>query len=190
MLVDGCSQDSTVDIATGAGAIVIRQPWLGFAAQRNVALDNANGDWVLEVDADERVSPELAREIERFLESPPAGIDIGGLPIRHRYLGKRLGPSAKYPDYRHRLFRRGAYRHDTGRVVHEGLWPRGPAAVFEDDLQHELAGSLGEALRDAWSYASGEAAQLDPQSGAVAYMTGALVRPPAKFLYRLTVGGG
>ena len=64
VVVDSGSVDRTVQIARDAGAHVVEQPWLGFAAQRNVALDHAHGDWVIEVDADERVSPELRAEIE------------------------------------------------------------------------------------------------------------------------------
>jgi hypothetical protein len=190
VVVDGGSRDATAELAERAGARVVRQDWLGFPAQRNVALDNATCDWVIEVDADERVSPELRRELQDFLADPPPGVDIGAFPIRHRYLGGRLGPSAKYPDYRHRLFRRGAYRHDTDRTVHEGIWPRGPVAAFSGELEHELAGSLGEALRDVWSYARREAAQLSPPPGARPYLTGMFARPPAKLAYRLTAGGG
>jgi hypothetical protein len=164
--------------------------WLGFPAQRNVALEHATGDWVLEIDADERASPELRDEIQRFLAAPPGGVDIGGLPIRQRFLGAPLGPAAKYPDYRHRLFRRGVYRHDERRTVHEGLWPRGPVQPFAGDLEHVLAGSVGEAVRDAWAYARAESAQLQPAAGARAYAGGILLRPPAKVAYRLLVGGG
>jgi hypothetical protein len=190
VVVDGGSRDATAEIAERAGARVVRQDWLGFPAQRNVALDNATCDWVIEVDADERVTPELRRELQDFLAGPPSGVDLGAFPIRHRYLGGRLGPSAKYPDYRHRLFRRGAYRHDTDRTVHEGIWPHGPVAAFSGELEHELAGSFGEALRDVWSYARREAAQLSPPPGARPYLTGMFARPPAKLAYRLTAGGG
>jgi glycosyltransferase involved in cell wall biosynthesis len=190
VVVDGGSRDATVTLARAAGAKVVEQGWLGFAAQRNVALDHATGDWVLEIDADERVSPELRAEIESFLGAPPDGVDIGGLPIRQRFLGAPLGRSAKYPDYRHRLFRRGAYRHDERRTVHEGLWPHGPVQPFSGDLEHVLAGSFGEAVRDAWAYARAESAQLRPPGRARAYAEGMLVRPPAKVAFRLTVGGG
>jgi Glycosyl transferase family 2 len=190
VVVDGGSTDATAGIAERAGARVVHQPWLGFPAQRNVALDNARCDWVLEIDADERMSPELAREIQDFLADPPPDIDIGAFPIRQRYLGGRLGASAKYPDYRHRLFRRGAYRHDPDRTVHEGIWPHGPVAAFSGELEHELAGSFGEALRDVWTYARRETAQLTPPPGARPYLTGMFARPPAKVAYRLTAGGG
>src|SRR6202050_3277869 len=62
VLVDSGSRDATRELARAAGAVVVEQPWLGFAAQRNVALDHASGDWVLEVDADERVSGGLREE--------------------------------------------------------------------------------------------------------------------------------
>jgi Glycosyl transferase family 2 len=190
VLVDGGSRDATAALARAAGAKVVEQDWLGFPAQRNVALDHATGDWVLEIDADERVTPALREEIERFLATPPAGVDIGALPTRHVFLGAPLGPSAKYPAYRHRLFRRASYRHDERRTVHEGLWPRGPVQPFTGDLEHLLAGSLGEAFRDTWTYARAESAQLQPPAGARAYAKGMLVRPPVKLAHRLIIGGG
>src|ERR1700684_4246437 len=91
VVVDSGSLDATTAIARGAGALVVDQPWLGFAAQRNVALDHASGAWVLEVDADERVSPELRAEILRFLADVPAGVDLGALPRREILVGHRLG---------------------------------------------------------------------------------------------------
>jgi hypothetical protein len=190
VVVDGGSTDRTIEVARAGGARVVEQPWLGFAAQRNVALDHASGDWVLEIDADERVSPLLRAEIEAFLASPPARIDMAALPRRHRFLGAWLGAAGRYPDYRHRLFRRGAYRHDERRTVHEGLWPRGPVHPLAGDLEHVLAGSLGEALRDTWSYARAESEQLTPPPGAAPYVKGMFARPPAKLAYRLIVGGG
>jgi Glycosyl transferase family 2 len=189
VVVDGGSSDGTMGLARARGARVVEQAWLGFAAQRNVALDAASGDWILEIDADERVSPELREEIQAFLAAPPAGVDMAALPRRHRFLGAWLGPAGRYPDYRHRLFRRGAYRHDERRTVHEGLWPRGPVHPFTGDLLHVLAGSLGEALRDTWSYARAESAQLAAPRGARPYVTGVLVRPPLKLAYHLIVGG-
>src|SRR4051812_37368195 len=125
VVVDSGSRDATREIARAAGATVVDQPWLGYGAQRNVAIDHAAGAWILEVDADERVSPELRAEIEAFVADAPAGVDLGGLPLRDVFLGRPLGPSAKYPKYRHRPFRRHAYRHDQHRAGHEGLIPAG-----------------------------------------------------------------
>jgi glycosyltransferase involved in cell wall biosynthesis len=191
VVVDSGSRDATAAIARAAGARVIEQPWLGYGAQRNVAADNATGDWVLEVDADERVSDALQAQIEAFLAGPPpAGTHLAALPLRDVLLGRPLGPSAKYPKYRHRLFRRGHHRHDEARTVHEGLVPDGPVHPFSGDLTHLLAESWREALGDTWRYARLEAGQLDAPRSAKAVLVGALGRPAVKLGYRLTIDGG
>jgi glycosyltransferase involved in cell wall biosynthesis len=190
VLVDSGSTDATVAIGRAAGARVIEQPWLGFAAQRNVALDHAHGDWVLEIDADERVSAELRAEIERFLAATPPGVELAGLPLREIFLGHALGPSAKYPKYRHRLLRRGSYRHDEARTVHEGFIPEGVVHPFDGDLMHLLAAGWSEAVGDAWRYSRLEAGQLQGPRSPAAWVAGALVRPAVKLLYRLLIDGG
>jgi len=190
LVVDSGSSDETVSIAQAAGARVIANPWPGFAAQRNFAIDNARGEWVLEVDADERITPALALEIVRFLDSDAAAFDIAALPLRNIFLGRPLGPASKYPEYRRRLFRRDRYRHDERRTVHEALVPHGPIHPFEHDLEHVLAETAGEAVADAWRYARLEAGQMQLASGAGAFVRGAFVRPAVKLPYRLFVDGG
>jgi hypothetical protein len=190
VVVDSGSADRTVAIAREAGAVVVENPWPGFAKQRNVALDQATCDWVLEIDADETITPALGDEIRRFLEAPPGGYDICALPQFHRFLGAELRASMKYPAYRTRMFRRGAYRHDESRVVHEGIWPTGPVWPFEHDMSHELAATWGEALRDVRRYAELEASLLPSSPSAAAWLNGVVLRPIAKFLFRVIVDGG
>ncbi len=190
LVVDSGSQDRTRDLAEAMGATVIEHEWAGFAAQRNVALDHAGGDWVLELDADERVTTSLASEIRAFLAAPPsADVSMALLPMRHRFLGRMLGPAGHYPFYRSRLFRRGEYRHDASRSVHEGLWPQEIPWVLEGDLAHELAGSLHEAVRDSWAYARLSASVI-PGVSARQLVIGTVMRPPAKFLYGTVLLGG
>jgi Glycosyl transferase family 2 len=190
VVVDSGSRDRTVELARAAGARVIESPWRGFGAQRNVAIDNATSDWILEVDADERITPRLREEIEAFLSAPPADVEIGAVPCRDVFLGGRLGPSAKYPKYRLRLFRRGAYRHDEQLKVHEGLWAFGRTWAFEGDLEHLLAETAREAIGDAVAYARLEAEQLSGPVSPAGYARGIVARPVAKFGYRLLVDGG
>jgi (heptosyl)LPS beta-1,4-glucosyltransferase len=190
VLVDSGSRDRTVELARAAGARTIEHPWRGFGAQRNVALDAATAAWILEIDADERITPGLRAEIEAFLAAPPEGVDIGAVPCRDLFVGGRLGPSAKYPKYRLRLFRRGVYRHDEQLAVHEGLWAFGRTWAFECDLEHVLADTLPEAISDARAYARLEARQLSGPISAAARLRGIVVRPSAKFGYRLLVHGG
>lgn len=190
IVVDSGSADGTPLLAERAGARVVHQQWLGYARQRNVAIDHARGDWILEVDADERVGEALRAEIEGFLADPPAGVDLAALPCRQHFLGHRLGPAAKYPMYRHRMFRRGTYRHDENRTVHEGLIPAGRVYPFRGDLDHVLARHLGEALGDMWSHARLEAGQVSTPASAGHVLTGVLLRPLGKVGWRLVVDGG
>ena len=190
VVVDSGSRDLTPQIARDSGARVFENEWQGFGAQRNFAIDQASGDWILEVDADERVSPQLADEILAFLESPPDDVKCCVLPLRHRFLGRLLGPSAKYPAYRVRLFRRGAYRHDPRRRVHEGLWPLERTWAFRGHLEHELADGAGEALRDANAYSRLESQHVAALNGPLDYAKAIVARPLAKAGYRIVVDGG
>jgi hypothetical protein len=190
VVVDSGSRDRTTEIARAAGAKLIVHPFRTFGKQRNVAIDHATSDWILEVDADERVTPRLRSEIDAFLRDVPAGVDICGVPCRDLLLGGPLGPSAKYPKYRLRLFRRGRYHHDETVRVHEGLWAFGRTWAFQGDLEHLLAATAGEAIRDAWRYAGLEAEQLRGPISAGARARGIVVRPAAKFAYRLVIDGG
>jgi Glycosyl transferase family 2 len=190
IVVDGGSRDGTVEVARAGGARVIENPWPGYAIQRNVALDAAQSDWILEVDADERVSPELRASIEALLAAAPPGVGMGVFALRHHFLGGWLGPSAKYPAYRSRLFRRSVYRHDEARAVHEGIEPRELPLVLPGDLEHELAGTLREALLDTWRYARLESGHVAAPSGAWGYLKGIALRPAMKLVYRTVVDGG
>jgi hypothetical protein len=190
VVVDSGSRDRTMELARAAGARVIENAWRGFGAQRNAAIENATADWILEVDADERITPRLRAEIEEFLAAPPRDVEICAVPCRDVFLGGRLGPSAKYPKYRLRLFRRGAYRHDEQLTVHEGLWAFGRTWAFEGDLEHLLAETPREAIEDAVRYARLEAEQLSGPVSPTGYLRGIVGRPVAKFGYRLVVDGG
>jgi Glycosyl transferase family 2 len=189
VVVDGGSTDRTVEIARRAGARVIESPWPGYAQQRNVAIDASTSEWIFEVDADERVSPTLRRSIEVLLAAE-AGPDIAVCPLRNRFLGGLLGPSAKYPKYRARLFRRGRYRHDQTRAVHEGLERAERPAILDGDLEHELAGTVGEALADMWRYARLDSRQVQRPADPSGYLVGIFLRPCAKIVYRTIVDGG
>jgi Glycosyl transferase family 2 len=190
IVIDGGSSDRTIEIARSAGATVIENAWPGYAAQRNVGIDAAVSDWVLEVDADERVSPALRASIEALLTAPPEGVAMAVCARRERLLGAPLGPAAKYPSYCSRLFRPEVYRHDESRAVHEGLALRERPLILDGDLEHELAGSVRELLMDAWRYAQLESSHVASPDSAGGYLVGIVLRPAAKLLYRTFVDGG
>ncbi|MEP6657178.1 MAG: glycosyltransferase family 2 protein [Betaproteobacteria bacterium] len=146
VVVDSGSIDDTVEIAHRHGARVIHQPWLGFGPQKNFATAQARHDWVLCLDADERLSPELAVSIRRALEER-AGKDAKALPVayamarRNRFLGRWLAHGEGYPDWNTRLFDRRHARWSED-AVHEHVEAEGSVAHLSGDLLHASAESL------------------------------------------------
>lgn len=119
IVVDSGSTDSTVEIARRFGAsVLITQDWPGFGKQKNRALDLATGDWVLSIDADERVTPELAAEIQMAISTSSA--DIFDIPRRTSFCGQWIDHCGWSPDRVARLFRRGRARFNEN-LVHESL---------------------------------------------------------------------
>lgn len=119
IVFDSFSDDDTSALARASGAEVIQRVFDDYAGQRNAALEAVRGraDWVLFVDADERVTPALAAEVRSSIEQ--AGIAGFRIP-RHNYLFGRLTLGAGwYPDYQTRLLKVGAARYDPARKVHE-----------------------------------------------------------------------
>src|SRR5580700_4187329 len=116
IVVDCGSDDGTVEIARGKGARVEHHDWNGFGPQKNFALSLAGGDWVLSLDADERVTPELAAAIAAAMGD--AGTDGFELPRISSFCGRPMRHSGWFPDYVLRLFRRGKGRFDDA-LVHE-----------------------------------------------------------------------
>ena len=119
LVVDSESRDRTREIAESLGARVIISPWPGFAAQKQLATDSAKNDWILSVDADERVTDELRNEIAALRNSPPA-FDGYTVPRLSIYLGREIRHGGWYPDRQLRYFdrRRGRWKN---RVIHESF---------------------------------------------------------------------
>ncbi|HEY2529237.1 MAG TPA: glycosyltransferase family 2 protein, partial [Xanthobacteraceae bacterium] len=120
IVVDCGSSDGTVDIARGKGARVAHHDFSGFGPQKNYALSLAASNWVLSIDADERVTPELAQAIKRAMTDAGAQEGTNGfeLPRISSFCGRPMHHSGWFPDYVLRLFRRGKARFDDA-LVHE-----------------------------------------------------------------------
>jgi glycosyltransferase involved in cell wall biosynthesis len=139
IVVDSGSRDDTVQIARRCGARVIEQPWLGFGKQKNFAVGQAAHDWILCLDADERISTELARSIREALSAPRHV--AYSMPRRNRFLGRWLKHGEGYPDWNVRLFHRGHARWSDD-VVHEHVLADGPVGRLAGDLLHASGESL------------------------------------------------
>ena len=139
VVVDSGSDDDTVQVAASMGARVIHQPWLGFGPQKQFAVARATHDWVLCLDADERVTPDLARSIESELAAPRA--PAFRMARRNRFLGRWLRHGEGYPDWNTRLFDRRHARWSDD-PVHERVIVDGTTVTLDGDLAHESAESL------------------------------------------------
>jgi glycosyltransferase involved in cell wall biosynthesis len=117
VLVDSGSTDRTCEIAREYGARVINEPWRGYTGQKNYALELCTKDWVLSLDADEEVSPELAEEIGGVLADPYALAGYS-MPRKNLFMGRWMRRGGFYPDPKLRLFRRGM-ADSTGRDPHD-----------------------------------------------------------------------
>lgn len=151
LVIDSGSQDGTVELAQRHGARVIQQEWLGFGRQKQFAVDQAKHDWVLCLDADERLSPELQASIEQALQNPT--VQAFRFPRSNRFLGRYLKHGEGYPDWSLRLFNRRHARWSDD-AVHEKVLAHGPVAPLKGDLLHDSAESLSNYLNKQNRYTS------------------------------------
>ncbi len=143
IVVDSDSTDDTKRLAEAHGARVVAHDWAGFGAQKNFALSLAQGDWVLSIDADERVTPELATAIRRAIADARA--DGFEMPRRSRFCGREMRHSGWSPDYVLRLFRHGRARFSDD-AVHERVICAGAVERLSEPLLHNPVARLEDAL--------------------------------------------
>lgn len=151
VVVDSGSSDGTIALAERHGVRVIRQEWLGYGPQKQFAVAAASHDWVLCLDADERVTPELQAAIEAALAAPAHG--AYRFPRRNRFLGRYLRHGEGYPDWSLRLFDRRRARWSTD-AVHEKVEADGAVGVLAGDLLHDSAETLAAYLAKQNRYTS------------------------------------
>jgi len=176
VVVDSGSTDGTVELAQRHGARVIQQPWLGFGAQKQLAVMQAKHDWVLCLDADERVSPELQASIHAALAAP-AHVAYR-FPRCNRFLGRYLRHGEGYPDWSLRLFDRRHARWSED-AVHEKVVAEGAVGTLRGDLLHESAETLATYLTKQNRYtslAAEEAVGRGRRASAVKVVLSPLVR--------------
>lgn len=155
IVIDAQSTDDTVKICREFTDRIYIRPWPGFAAQKEFALHQSRNEWVLSIDADERVRPELQKEIKQLLSSEPAH-DGYRIARRSYFLGKRIRHCGWYPGYQVRLFRKGKTRLSRQRV-HEGFLVQGSIGTLKNDIDHYSHDSLFDSLQKLDRYSTLEA---------------------------------
>ncbi len=158
VVVDNHSSDDTVRIAQQHGAKVLQTPdWPGFGLQKNRALDLATCDWVLSIDADERVTPELMAEIQSILATEPM-LKAYEIPRLSWYCGKFIRHAGWRPDFVLRLFERGSARFSDD-LVHERVVPTGKVGQLKHALLHYSYRNFSQVLHKVNAYSSASAQQ-------------------------------
>jgi len=158
VVLDSGSSDDTVQIARSLGAEVSISPdWPGFGVQKNRALALATSDWVLSLDADERVTPELQVEIQACLRAP--AFDVYSFPRLSSYCGQYMRHSGWYPDRVTRMFRRTT-AHFSDDLVHERLVTERPIGQLRSQLLHESFRNFEAVLDKANRYSTAGAQSL------------------------------
>jgi len=176
LIIDSASSDGTLEIAARHSARVASKEWLGFGRQKQFAVDQAKNDWVLCIDADERVSPELAASISRALAAPVS--PVYRMARRNRFLGRWLSHGEGYPDWSPRLFNRMNARWSDD-LVHEKVLYAVTPGTLEGDLLHDSSDDLAAYLERQNRYttlAARQAFELGRSAGVFHLLASPVVR--------------
>jgi len=187
IVVDSGSTDGTADIARQLASRVEVRDWPGYAAQKNYAASLASHDWLLSLDADERVTPELAASLQawRGTDPPYAAYRVARVSW---YLDRWLRSTDWYPDWQVRLYDRRVATWQTRRV-HESVQARGPLSELAGELQHFPYTSVSDHLHRIDRYTSLAALDLR-ERGHRASGAELLLHPPAAFVRNYVLRGG
>jgi glycosyltransferase involved in cell wall biosynthesis len=179
IVVDAESTDKTVQCAREFTDKIWVRSWAGFAAQKNFALEQATGEWVLSLDADERVTPELRQRIGRIVRAngPADGYSI---PRKNVFWGAWVRHGGLYPDYQLRLFRRAAGRF-ADSAVHESVMVEGRVAALAEPMLHHSYRGLEDFVARSNRYSTLAAREITSRGGRAGLADVAL-RPLGRFL--------
>jgi glycosyltransferase involved in cell wall biosynthesis len=147
ILIDSGSTDRTAEIAQSFHAKVFVEHWKGFGAQKNSAIDKCSSTWVLSIDADEELTPELQIELRQILQSGSKAPEAYRIPRRNLFLNRPINHGGYYPDLKLRLFRRNnptvpSPIRFSERAVHETIQFTGPIGLLHSDLIHHAYPTL------------------------------------------------
>lgn len=184
VIVDGGSTDQTLNIARQFNAKIIQttNPPI-FHINKNKAIDAASGDWILQLDADEIVSKELAKEIIKVISGES---DYNGywIPRRNFFLGQYLKKGGQYPDYTLRLYRKGFGRL-PGKDVHEQAEVKGEVSYLKNDLLHERDKNFFIYIKRLNQYSTLLASQIknkETKNSILTFMNFMVIKPSWWFL--------
>ena len=187
VVVDSHSTDDTVAVARQHTERVFVHDWLGHVEQKNYAASLAAHDWILSLDADERVTPALATEIQALMAGTPADAAYR-IPRVTFHLGAWIRSTDWYPDHQHRLYDRRAAKW-TGRYVHEALTVNGRVGSLRGEIEHYAYRDIADHLETINRYTTYAATQMfeDGRRAGLLQLAG---HPPLAFLRNYIARGG
>jgi glycosyltransferase involved in cell wall biosynthesis len=188
VVVDAGSDDDTVAVARRFTDRVAIRPWPGFPQQKNHAASLASHDWIFSIDADERVSPELAAEIKRLLTGEPSARGYR-VPRVTFALGRWIRTTDWYPDWQLRLYDRRHGRWDESRRVHESVRLDGEPARLRGELQHVAYRDIAHHVHTIDRYTTLAARDM-AESGRRATLPQLAGHAPLAFLRNYLLRGG
>ena len=178
IVIDSGSSDATVEVARRCGAKVVVEPWRGYGAQKNFAQAQARGTWILNVDADEVITPELREEILRETSSAQSA---AGYAVARKtfYMGRWIRHGGWYPNYVTRLVRKGQGAW-TEPHVHEELKVTGDCRQFSNPMLHYTFSDIADQVRTNLRYARQGALDLKNKGAPPSYFR-LMAKPFGKF---------
>jgi glycosyltransferase involved in cell wall biosynthesis len=179
IVVDSGSTDGTVDLCTAAGATVIHREWTGYADQKQFAMGQATGAWILNLDADEYVPDGLASEIDAALAHAPPSVVAFSMPRLSYYLGRWIRHGGWYPDRKTRLVRNGAGQW-VGDGIHERLTVDGRVQPLSQPLHHLVYRNIADHVKTANRFSDVHARHRG--SASALYLLGGIPHTAGKFL--------
>ena len=192
VIVDSGSTDGTRAVAESLGARFVTEAWGGFAAQKNFAMSLCTSEWVLSIDADETVSPELVASIQKAIAAPPSHTAYS-LRRRNFFLGRWMRHGGYYPDAKLRLFPRGQGTFQE-TPVHETAVFGGNVETLKGDLLHDAYPTLASYLDHMQRYSTLGAgiaiARGRTGRGLLSFLNGVLLNPLATFIYNYILRAG
>jgi glycosyltransferase involved in cell wall biosynthesis len=143
IVVDSGSTDGTQQICSAGGARVVAHPWQGYAAQKQYALELASFEWIINLDADERISDSLAAELQKTIQHAPPDVFGFSMPRLSRYLGTWIRHGGWYPDRKIRMVRKGRGQWKGGGL-HEKLEVSGKVQPLSGPILHEVYRNISD----------------------------------------------
>ncbi|MFH0989811.1 MAG: glycosyltransferase family 2 protein, partial [bacterium] len=188
VIVDEKSNDKTEAIAQSFGIQVFKRPWEGYGGTKNFGLSRSTGEWILWLDADERVTPELKRELLGVIKENSESVKAYSIPRKAYFLGKWIKHCGWYPGYVLRVFQRTAGKFSDHKV-HERLDISGEMGYLRSDLLHYTDPNLFHYFEKFNRYTSLAADELELQRYHFK-LSDILIRPVWKFLQMYIVRAG